>query len=290
MKRTLKKYLGKKSLNLLRKQWNYYIMFLNFLSNGPKSRQSTSLSDNQIYPNFCNKASINLSVFANFRRNKIYQQILEHVDYKLGQDYLNEILKNNSEFLKEIEQFKENDKWGNPRVYNYPSVGKISPSTLRYIKVYSDLVYLFNNNLDGNDICEIGVGYGGQCRIIHSIDTPSSYTLVDIKPALRLSQTYLDNYILKTEIRFKTMNELSVQDYDLVISNYAFTELPRIIQDEYLKKVILKSKKGYITYNDIVPHSFNSYKKEELVELIPNSKILEEKPLTHKNNCIIIWQ
>ena len=28
---------------------------------------------------------------------------------------------------------------------------------------------------------------------------------------------------------------------------------------------------------------------EELVNIIPNSRIIDEKPLTHKNNCIIIW-
>ena len=85
------------------------------------------------------------------------------------------------------------------------------------------------------------------------------------------------------------MNELEVKQYDLVISNYAFTELTREIQDVYLKKIILNSKKGYITYNDISPESFKSYKKEELLKIIPNSRIIDEKPLTHERNCIIIW-
>ena len=85
------------------------------------------------------------------------------------------------------------------------------------------------------------------------------------------------------------MNELEIQNYDLLISNYAFSELPRSIQDVYLKKIILNSKRGYITYNEIVPESFNSYKKEELLNVIPNSFIIEERPITHENNCIIIW-
>jgi phospholipid N-methyltransferase len=139
------------------------------------------------------------------------------------------------------------------------------------------------------NICEIGVGYGGQCRIINSVTSPDKYTLVDIKPALSLTQRYLDNYILNSVVRYKTMNELEIQNYDLVISNYAFSELPRSIQDVYLSKIILNSKKGYITFNEISPGYFNSYKREELIDIIPNSLIIEEKPLTHPKNCIIVW-
>jgi len=74
-----------------------------------------------------------------------------------------------------------------------------------------------------------------------------------------------------------------------MISNYAFTELKRDIQDVYLEKIILNSRHGYITYNDTTPDWFKSYKKNELVKIIPNSKILEEIPKTAEKNCIIIW-
>lgn len=104
-----------------------------------------------------------------------------------------------------------------------------------------------------------------------------------------LTQKYLDNYIINAVLKYKTMNELEVRDYDLLISNYAFTELPRGFQDVYLKKVILNSKKGYITYNDINPASFNSYKRDELLSIIPDSSVMEERPLTDKNNCVIVW-
>ena len=56
-----------------------------------------------------------------------------------------------------------------------------------------------------------------------------------------------------------------------------------------LAKIILRSKKGYITYNAITPKEFRSYKADELVAMIPDSKILKEEPLTHPNNCIIVW-
>ena len=251
---------------------------------------STSLSDNEIYPDFCNKASLNSKVFSNFRRNPIYLQILEHVTKDDGQKYLDEIKKKNKHLLNFIDIFLQNDTWGNPEIYEYPEIVSISPSTLRYIKVYGDLSNLFTN-LNTFKICEIGVGYGGQYRIIDSIEENiNSYTLVDIKPALRLAQRYLDNFSIKSVLKFKTMNELEKDNYDLVISNYAFTELPRSIQDIYLNKVILNSTRGYITYNEITPDYFNSFKLQELLNIIPNSYIIPEEPLTHKNNCIIVWK
>ena len=251
---------------------------------------STSLSDNEIYPDFCNKASLNSKVFSNFRRNPIYLQILEHVTKDDGQKYLDEIKKKYKHLLNFIDIFLQNDTWGNPAIYEYPEIVSISPSTLRYIKVYGDLNNLFTN-LNTFKICEIGVGYGGQYRIIDSIEENiNSYTLVDIKPALRLAQRYLDNFSIKSVLKFKTMNELEKDNYDLVISNYAFTELPRSIQEIYLNKVILNSTRGYITYNQITPDYFNSFKLQELLNIIPNSYIIPEEPLTHKNNCIIVWK
>lgn len=251
-------------------------------------RMSTSISDDQVYPDFCANASIASDLFLNFRKNPIYQKILEHVSKDIGKLYLDEIKRNLPNYLNYFEKFKENDLWGNPELFEYPEIGTISPSTLRYIKVYTDLRRLFGS-LDDLKICEIGVGYGGQCRIINSGESPKEYALVDIKQALLLTQRYLDNYVLNSQVKYSTMNELEKKQYDLVISNYAFTELPRKIQDEYLKKVILNSDKGYITYNEISPAYFDSYDRNELRDLIPNSKIVDEKPLTHPKNCIIIW-
>ncbi len=250
-------------------------------------RISTSLSDNQAYPQVCIKASNDYRFFNNFRRNTIYNKILEHISEELGKKYL-QLISNDSDILSSLNNFKPNDYYGNPRVYKYPGIGMISPTTLRYIKVLVDLKKYFQT-LDKLNICEIGVGYGGQCRVINAYYKPSTYSLIDIQQALALTQRYLDYYILHSVLEYKTMNELCERNYDLVISNYAFTELSRDVQDVYLNNVILKSKRGYITYNEITPSEFNSYKSNELIEMIPGSKIMKEEPLTHQKNCIIVW-
>ena len=248
---------------------------------------STSLSDNQAYPQVCIDASSDYKLFNNFRRNPIYSKILEHVSEEQGKKYL-QLISNDSDILGAINNFKPNDDYGNPRMWKYPGIGMISPTTLRYIKILADLKKHFRT-LNNLNICEIGVGYGGQCRVINSYFKPSTFCLVDIEPALLLAQKYLNNYILDSALTYKTMNELSDRDYDLVISNYAFTELRRPIQDVYLHKVLLNSKRGYITYNEITPAEFNSYKSDELVKMIPGSRILKEEPQTHSKNCVIVW-
>jgi len=250
-------------------------------------RTSTSLSDNQAYPQVCTQASHDYRLFNNFRRNSTYNQILEHVSEKQGSEYLR-LLASHPDILAAIEIFKMNDKFGNPKMHEYPKVGKISPSTLRYVKVLSDLKLHFKT-VDNFNIAEIGVGYGGQCRVVNAFYKPATYCLIDIKPALDLAQRYLDNFALHSVVTYSTMNELTKNTYDLVVSNYAFSELPRTIQDVYLNRVILHSKRGYITYNEITPSEFKSYKSDELVTIIPGSKILAEVPLTHPRNCIIAW-
>lgn len=250
-------------------------------------KEVSSLSDNNVYPAYCMEASKNERIFLNFRRNEIYNQILEHVTEKEGAEYIIEI-KKQSNRLNDLAIFKENDLYGNPIKIKYPEIGEISPTTLRYIKVLSDLENTIGE-LNNLNIIEIGVGYGGQCRVIQAVSKPSSYTLVDLDAALALTKTYLNKFNIANKLHYKTMEELDNVEYDLLISNYAFSELPRNIQDIYLEKVILKSKHGYITYNEINPIHFNSYKKDQLLQIISNSKITDEVPLTSEKNCIIKW-
>jgi len=151
-------------------------------------RISTSLSDNQSYPQVCIQACHDYRVFNNFRRNPIYNKILEHVSEKQGAEYL-KIISNDPDILSAITNFKPNDNYGNPRMYEYPNIGMISPSTLRYIKVLTDIKKHFQT-ADNLNICEIGVGYGGLCRVINAYSKPATYCLVDIQPALDLTKNF----------------------------------------------------------------------------------------------------
>nr|CAD5980366.1 Putative methyltransferase [Planktothrix pseudagardhii] len=85
------------------------------------------------------------------------------------------------------------------------------------------------------------------------------------------------------------MNELRKDSYDLVISNYAFTEIRREVQQVYLEKVLLSAKRGYITYNEINPEDFNSYTKEELIEILPQIRVKPEVGILHPKDCTLVW-
>ena len=248
----------------------------------------TSLTDNFDYPQFCLQASLDYSKFRSFRQNQIYNAALEHDSFEQGLEYLQATKESGYNVLSKIDEFRKNDLIGNPQVFDYDGIGTIAPPTLRYIKILSDLECEFGT-LDNFNICEIGVGYGGMCRIISSYFNVRSYTLVDLKPVLSLAQRYLDHYPLNTTLIYRTMNELHKDSYDLVISNYAFTEIRREIQQVYLEKVVIPAKRGYITYNEINPEDFNSYTKEELMEMIPQIRIKPEVGILHPKDCTLVW-
>ena len=248
---------------------------------------NSSYSDDLEYPKFCLSASSHDLIFKTFRQNDIYNKIVELLSETQGQEFLNEI-KLNPNIVLEIESFKENDNFGSPRVYNYPSVGKISPTTLMYIKILYDLEKLFGK-LDGFDIVEVGVGYGGQSRIINEKFNINSYTLFDLKETLLLSEKFLSKFKNFEKNKFQSIEDYPLKQHDLFISNFAFTELRRDIQEIYMNKLILNSKRGFLIYNDITPEEFNSYQLGELLKMIPNSRVIAEKPLTSSKNCIIIW-
>ncbi len=262
--------------------------------------RGTSMSDDNAYPAVCYMASRNEYAFRKFRRNSTYNDILEHVSGQQGQEYLDVIRRNGQ--LKfsdgEWEDFRRNDLYGNPVVFPYEINGRImefSPTTLRYAKVLQDIAVLFDEKRI-RSVAEIGIGYAGQCRILTGFFKGiEKYSLFDLPEVLGLAERYLGKFGkgTATGIRFidgTRMDEACTDgNYDLVISNYAFSELIRSIQDSYLDKVILKSGAGYITWNSLSCDKLDGYSLEELLEKIPGSKVIAEEPLTKEKNCIIVW-
>ena len=247
----------------------------------------TSISDYKEYKEICLNASIDDEVFTHFRRNHNYTPILEHTSYDLGKGYIEWLTQNNFD-VNQIEKIKLNDLQGGAILEQYDEpFGQICPSTLRYTKVMHELELMFGA-FDGKNIIEIGVGYGGQCKIINDISKPASYTLVDLPEALALSKRYLSDSNF-TNINYLTQDQLSTdKEYDLVISNYAFSECDKSIQIGYVNDVLKKSESGYITFNTI-SHLFNidSLSKDEFQTLM-NCSEKGENPASGAN-CIFYW-
>jgi putative sugar O-methyltransferase len=265
-------------------------------------KRKTSISDDGVYPVFCYVASQETRFFKNFRRNPIYNRILEHVSRKQGKEILDVINANNKLSFTDNEwnNFFKNDLWGKPRVFAYKINGntvRCSPTTLRYIKVLQDIVTLFDTDKI-RKVAEIGIGYGGQCRIMTSyIRNIDNYSLIDLPEVLKLAKRYLGQFSACGEdvlekVRLVDGTNIDVcggGKYDFVMSNYAYSELTREVQDIYLEKVILNAEAGYITWNSGSYNSFGGYSLNEIINKIPGSSVIKEKPLTASDNCIIIW-
>lgn len=249
--------------------------------------KKTSISDYDDYKKVCLEASLNDDVFNDFKNNNNYTAILEHTSYELGSSYINYINNTKFDFTK-LDLIKKNDLLGGTRKRSYKSpYGLISPSTLRYTKVLAELEEMFGY-LDNKHIVEIGGGYGGQCLLINEYFKPASYTLVDLPESLALSKKYLSHFNYEN-VFYCTQEELtSDKKYDLLISNYAFSECERSVQEDYIEKLFNNSLNGYITFNNICSiFNIDSLSRQEFVKSFP---CLEkpEVPLSGDNN-IYYW-
>lgn len=251
------------------------------------STTNSSISDNGHYPLIVQHASTDEQVFKNFKRHPWYTPILEHVSYEDGIKYLDIITKEYNFLLSNIEKYKTNDEIGNPMTYNYDNIGLTSPTTLRYIKVIGDIINSFGN-LDGLNIVEVGCGYGGQAKIIFDTYNVNSYTVIDLPEVLNLTKKYLSRFnIDMNKVIFKDINSLTEnENYDLFISNYAYTECSENIREVYFNKILTKSKMGYLTSNFLSHETMDN----EIINKINNCVKIEERPFTGDKNFIIIWK
>lgn len=249
----------------------------------------TSIADAGEYPRFCARAARDTAIFETFKRAPEYTPILEHLACSDGQRYLDKICGESPELQALFDRFRLNDRIGAPRTCGYGQFGNFSPTTLRYVNVLSDLLHLFGS-LDGLRIIEIGGGYGGQRYVVSVAARPESYTLVDLDPVLDLQRKYLRELGVPNTT-FLNQDDLDPHaHYDLVISNYAFSECVRRVQERYAETVLQRSQRGYITRTDLTPgYGGRSYSRAECLALIPNSGLQPPTPQLAPDEEVWTW-
>ena len=261
-----------------------------------RGESSTSTSDNDWYIRSIESFLNSDRKFRSFKRSPAYREVLEHVSEDQARQYVDEINETSPEMLSSaaLKLAGRNDAIGLPIMFNFGDYGSYSGPTIRYLYVCAHIKSLFDlSKIDA--VAEIGGGYGGQALLYNMMFKYHSYTVFDLEPACRLIDKYLGNFFLSGGINALDINKfpLGQKKFDFVISNYAFSELPKKLQEIYLNKVILNSKAGYMTMNtgyDLKGFGRKSrYNCSELLEMLPNSRIIEEKPLTAKMNYIIVW-
>lgn len=233
----------------------------------------SSISDSQEYRDACLRCATDDASFANFKNDPAFA--LWGVTEEQGREYHKNIISRKSGliYMSEVN----------------------SPVSLRYAKVAMDLEDMFGS-LDNMHIVEIGAGYGGQALILSQLCPTATFTLVDLAEAGQLQRRYLKECGCDmSRFEFTTMKMgdgfVPTQDYDLCISNYAFTECERNTQQCYINQIIQKSKRLYMTCNQIAGEmGVDSMQPGEYAGQFPNTtQILPEIPLTHPQNFILAF-
>lgn len=262
----------------------------------PGVKIRTSGSDVKSYRAICLAAATDENVFNTFRVHRDYGYNLGEWKDDTRKIVLDIIKKDYPDLLRYTQKFQESEKFGGPDLHT-TDIGVFSDPTLRYIKTLGDMKKIFGS-FDGYDVVEIGAGYGGQCKIISDVFAVTSYTLVDLPEVLALDKKFL------TKLQVKNVNYLPPDQIsptvssDLIVSNFAFAECERFIQQEYIDKILKYAKRGYIIYN-FDGHSSQDYNpirpyfKEEIIGILSKYHtltILEDYP--HPDHCnpfILVW-
>ena len=233
--------------------------------------------------------------FNEFKNNKTYQIVLEHVSKSEGRKYLNYLKKKKvgKYFIKNINFYKKNDKFGKPTKFYYSEVGMISPSTLRYLATMVDIYYTFDRK-NFLKIVEVGAGYGGQYICLDIFFKIKNYFLFDHYLVNKLIKRYLNLFNLKSKYEILSIEEKkNIYNIDLFLSNHAFSELNRDLQMMYINKYIKNSKNGYMIMNSGKKNSMfkkNHLSLSELKKYLPKFKIKSEFINNNFNNYIIYWK
>ncbi len=252
-------------------------------------------SDSQVafYEKSVNEIISSKRVFKRFRRKYNYREILEHLTYYDGKRYLHYLNLNYPEWKSRLSQFVLNDRIGSPRTFKFQGIGRISPTTLRYIAVAYDIEKLLGFEKISN-VVEIGGGYGGQFSVLQNFKKFSTYQIFDLPEVQELISRFINELgVEQADYPLYPPTNFESKSIDLIISNYAFSELPREVQEVYLESVCKLAKNGFFLMNSGLNNysgrSKGKLKLEEIREKIPNLRIAPENPSTGPDNYLLYW-
>lgn len=195
----------------------------------------------------CRQAATCEPGFQNFKRNKWIRMVVENVSLPGAKTWLAGAELLQPGFLAAYyERFQRNDKVGGAEPVEVLPGYVLSPTLARYIRHAAELRRLFGD-LNGYRIAEIGSGYGGQCSVLCDVFRPRSYVLFDLPWPRALALRYLKKLGVNCA-RAATADDM---EFDLVISNYALSELNRETREEYAGRVLRLSARGYIGWNTV---------------------------------------
>lgn len=232
------------------------------------------------YLSVCREAAESDLVFKSFKSDSRYTPILEHAWHQLGVNHLHNIEENNPYLLTDYPKVWENDNYGMPKTSDF-SFRVCSPTTIQYLSVLSNLIK-YIGSLEGFKVVEIGGGYGGQAKIVTDVFNLKEYSIIDLPEVTLLQSRYIRELQIPNTKTFTHVDYPKDQEYDLVISNYAITEVLEPLQSEYVDHILMNSKHGYLTCNAPLSKIDQLKSKFNITELpdIPGERL---------SNYILVW-
>lgn len=203
-------------------------------------------------------------LFPTFRSHPTMLRVVEGSPARAGKWNLRR-LKSNKLFGLFVEKFSTSDFVGAPKNLIYFNFrGKnmsMNPTTLRYVNNLMNMLELFGPDVfrpaivggQKESIVEIGSGYGGECKIVNDFVSEyfksalgDKWNVFDLNSSLPLISRWLATFGY-----WASMNpdQNSLGRISLVVSNAAFSEMKRELQEKYMSQIIEKAQRGYFIEN-----------------------------------------
>ena len=234
---------------------------------------------------------------SDFRKTRAVRQVVETVGPVDGRHYANYIKHIAPEYLTD-HRVAAIDAWGDP--IRWPGIllgtpQAFSPTTLRYL---AHALWLKKEGFvkEGGKVAEIGVGFGGLAAM-NALVSNATTIMVDLEPVAKAAMRQMHDLGLS---HHGELHDGNIHDSDFcVISNYAFTELSRELQDAYVDKIIRHADRGVILSNaGVFAEMIRGRNDDEITDLLNTMNIPSEKdyqasvlcPADHYCKvCIIRW-
>jgi hypothetical protein len=254
-----------------------------------------SISGTMDWPRACAALASGALTSKNFRRIHAVRQVVETLGPVDGRHFARWIRDSAPGYLTD-KRVAAIDAWGNPIRWPAACLGTpraFSPTTLRFL---AHALWLKKEGFvkEGGTVVEIGVGFGGLAAM-NAIVSNATTIMIDLPPVAKAAMLQMRELGLGN---FASNDQSKATAGDVCfISNYAFTELSREMQDAYVDVFIRHAERGVILSNaSVFAQHMRSRDNNQIIELVSklgahakvekNSEILCPSDRFHGNSLM----
>lgn len=217
---------------------------------GQSGDHASSVSGTMPWTAICRDFANGISGSDDFRRDSAVRDVVETVGPVDGRFYASRILEWGPAWLDD-QTVLAFDDWGSPIRWPGFLLGlrrSFSPTTLRYL---ATALWLKRSGYveQGGRIAEIGVGFGG-LPAMNALVSGAMTTLIDLPEVEQAAMRAMTEIGLSDHVVSGSSDP--VEAVNLMVSNYAFTELDGPTQQHYFDRYIKSAKHCVIISNSSI--------------------------------------